>query len=618
MIRLWKTCSVMLLAFALSLLLACGGGSGNDGGDGDGGTGGTGGSTGSGSVDSDNDGYVNSVDVDDDNDGLIEIDSLEKLDWMRYDLAGTSLTDNLGNVDATGCPVDGCRGYELIADLDFDTNGDGNITGDDDYTDYDDDGSNSGWLPIGSASEPYAADFEGNNQVIRNLFIDRSTPTSLFGSIDGATHPDAHVEIRNLSILDAQIVGGSGTGVLASYLYATHITNCHVSGNVFGNYEVIGGLAGGAYNGSHIATSSAVVDIEGTLSVGALVGSIGASTAPVTVESSTASGTVRASLTGGGLVGRVSGSGAYAYISDSSASTQVYANYGGGLAGYAYKSVEINRVHASGDVDGQFYNGGLIGYVNKATITNARADGRVVASDSYAGGLIGRVDDSSRLAGVVATGDVQGGDSVGGLIGAVNPPVSTSYLTFNIDGSQTSVTEALATGEVTATGDYVGGLVGLTYNLELINSFASGNVSGARYVGGLVGDANTGSIIEKGLAVGAATGTSSVGGLVGWNDGGSYTANHFANDRGNFNAIGTNHSGGTQSPAGTEGASLVHLQCPVDQNDTACTIGTLYVNWQSYSLLIGPLWDFGTPTQLPGLNIDGVIYRDGDGDGTLD
>ena len=58
-----------------------------------------------------------STDVDIDNDGLIEISTLEQLDLMRYDLAGTSL-----NGDSTGCPATGCNGYELVADLDFDTN----------------------------------------------------------------------------------------------------------------------------------------------------------------------------------------------------------------------------------------------------------------------------------------------------------------------------------------------------------------------------------------------------------------------------------------------------------------------------------------------------------------
>ncbi|WP_338036807.1 GLUG motif-containing protein, partial [Microbulbifer mangrovi] len=92
--------------------------------------------------DTDNDGITNDIDDDDNNDGVVDADansnglidvaSWAELDAIRHSLdgVGQKLTAESG-LDKTGCPqiiVDGllherCQGYELVADLDFDTNG---------------------------------------------------------------------------------------------------------------------------------------------------------------------------------------------------------------------------------------------------------------------------------------------------------------------------------------------------------------------------------------------------------------------------------------------------------------------------------------------------------------
>ena len=82
-------------------------------------------------------------DYDADDDGLIEIRTLAQLDATRHDLNGNGVvtTFRLGTFtisdaaafaaafpspfDRLGCGFDGCSGYELLADLDFDTNGNG-------------------------------------------------------------------------------------------------------------------------------------------------------------------------------------------------------------------------------------------------------------------------------------------------------------------------------------------------------------------------------------------------------------------------------------------------------------------------------------------------------------
>ena len=63
-----------------------------------------------------------------------------------------------------GCPSDGCHGYELAADLDFDTNGNGRADAGDDYWN-----DGKGWEPVGDVEHPFTATFDGNSHVISNL-----------------------------------------------------------------------------------------------------------------------------------------------------------------------------------------------------------------------------------------------------------------------------------------------------------------------------------------------------------------------------------------------------------------------------------------------------------------
>ena len=131
-------------------------------------------------------------DYDSDNDGLIDVANLAQLDALRYDLNGDGLVDGaiwmpyytaypMGAL-GMGCPSDdGCTGYELTANLDFDTDDDGDVDSDDDYWNGGD-----GWDPIGEADTPFIADFKGNRRTVSNLFIDRDTEdeVGLFGAID--------------------------------------------------------------------------------------------------------------------------------------------------------------------------------------------------------------------------------------------------------------------------------------------------------------------------------------------------------------------------------------------------------------------------------------------------
>ena len=134
---------------------------------------------------------ASTVSYDSDDDGLIEIGSLAQLNAIRWDLDGDGAADNGAHVAAyaaafpnaatgMGCPTNSddaddndCIGYELTADLNFDTDGDGAVNWADEYWN-----SGAGWAPIGG----FAATFEGNGHAISNLYINRTSyGIGLFG-----------------------------------------------------------------------------------------------------------------------------------------------------------------------------------------------------------------------------------------------------------------------------------------------------------------------------------------------------------------------------------------------------------------------------------------------------
>ena len=106
------------------------------------------------------------TDIDTDGDGLIEIYYLEDLDAVRRQPDGSGL--QLSGVEiTTGCPTNGCKGYELMRHLDFNNN-----------ASYRNAPANrnrwttgSGWQPIGTSSNTFNAIFKGNGYTISNLMI---------------------------------------------------------------------------------------------------------------------------------------------------------------------------------------------------------------------------------------------------------------------------------------------------------------------------------------------------------------------------------------------------------------------------------------------------------------
>ena len=213
-------------------------------------------------------GYFSSAlarEVDTDGNELIEIRTLEDLDAIRNALDGRRHRyqggDGMFVESSKGCPVTGCKGYELIKDLDFndpDSYRSGRVqrawtTG-------------AGWQPIGSSAYPFTAIFEGNGYTISNLRINRTGDAGLFGVMDGSKH-DARIE--QLGLLNVDIVGGGRAGSLVAYNRAGAISESYATGYVTANGHnssvIAGGLVGRNDAGS-ISASYAAVQLRSNLS----------------------------------------------------------------------------------------------------------------------------------------------------------------------------------------------------------------------------------------------------------------------------------------------------------------------------------------------------------------
>ena len=293
------------------------------------------------------------VDYDSDDDGLIAVSNLAQLNAIRWDLDGDGSSGNSGYsqafpnaADAMGCPESRCWGYELDADLDFDTDDNGASGSGDDYWN-----DGSGWDPIGDFDNArFNTTFEGNGHTISNLFINRSSArwVGLFGFGNWSS------TIRNLGLIDANVTGQKYVGAIAGGHYSGRIISSFSTGQVSSPGDFVGGLIGASYRGV-VSTSYSMATVTGDDEVGGLVGWNDGASALGIVKASYATGAVRGDSAVGGLVG--------------------YHNHG-----------EITASYATGAVSGKRSVGGLVGAKNLGTTAFSYWDSDTTGQPSSAGG----------------------------------------------------------------------------------------------------------------------------------------------------------------------------------------------------------------------------------------
>ena len=178
-------------------------------------------------------------------------------------------------------------------------------------------------------------------------------------------------------------------------------------------------------------------------------------------------------------------------------------------AGHKITGLRIDR-------NGEDYIG-LFGHINGVTIENLSIENCDVKGYNTVGGLAGlagfNFDNSNFIKNCYLTGNVSGtGQYVGGLVGYnANSIIKNCYATANVTGDETvgglvgynndsGIQNCYTTGNVNATAYDVGGLVGFNQSSAIENSYATGNVSGSTRVGGLAGYNTNGSTIKHSVA----------------------------------------------------------------------------------------------------------------------
>lgn len=201
-------------------------------------------------------------------------------------------------------------------------------------------------------------------------------------------------------------------------------------------------------------------------------------------------------------------------------------SYVGGIAGYCNGAQDCEN---SADIDVRedgAYVGGIAGMI-RATVQNPvegnKNSGNILSTCEFTGGIAGKVtavEPSDNLRGVFNVEEnenvasVEGTHGVGGIFGSVEGTKRSGSI-YTIDFSLSDLTNA---GEITATGDYVGGIFGKGERVATIASSQNeNNVAGANYVGGLVGYSPSVNIQAAGFTNAAdISGKAYVGGIAGY------------------------------------------------------------------------------------------------------
>ena len=165
------------------------------------------------------------------------------------------------------------------------------------------------------------------------------------------------------------------------------------------------------------------------------------------------------------------------YINDD---TLTYA----GLFGYSFNATVRDLRIEDADITGANYVGGVTGCqyatdeAGRSIIQNCRVNGTVKGAENV-GGITGY--NAGAISNSSARGKVEGNTSVGGISGYISNAASSA-----------AISNCYSMNDVTATGDRAGGILGYVYQSGVIisNCYATGAVSGASRVGGILGEYN--------------------------------------------------------------------------------------------------------------------------------
>ena len=579
---------------------------------------------------------------------LIDVTTLEQLNAIRYDMDGDGTPDSwttpgeqtlyrtafgLEGSNNNTCR-DGCEGYELMRDLDFndmdpDTEGEQPsrwskncttdcVTG----TRADGTTGNIGWDPIpiwrgsssvydGSLFKPFAnvepeytlrenisfsARFHGNGLVIRNLYINEDvTPSGVeiesFTGFFDALSGEAAITNLGLEDVDIEVYRVDPTSATRSSSYV---------GALVGR-AADRGLMEDCYATGRLVVRTSDEDENGVIVyIGGLAGwNTGVMIGCYAMLSVLSEGKNLSKSHVGGLVGRNQGLIISCYATGNVSSSAAEHSYVGGIAGMNNKriasSFAMGNVLSNGKIEA--HAGGIMGYGESAINLSAIPP---MLMACYATGNV-----SSFCTGAEKSTTVVPTSSAGGIAG---------YLKERLLYSDIHIEACYATGDVSSEAVQGAGGSGVSAHAGGILGKADGQGVGEVVITACYA---TGDVEGTAIGAGAASYAGGILGLSGLTTEGdlvvAVTACYYDNS--------ATISGGTTNTDGAQSKAALQMPTVSDDNTDATDNSSIYEQWAKLELddkaRFGidditqrgdaeddDVWDFGTSTQYPSLKVD--------------
>lgn len=251
--------------------------------------------------------------------------------------------------------------------------------------------SGRGWNPIGSNSEPFSGEFNGDGHAIIGLKI--TNAESSYQGLFGVLAPNSTV--KKLVLIDEEITGNAYIGGIAGHSYGI-IEDCHVNGNITGTNRVGGlvGYLGGSNYYAKLLYSTASGTVTGENVVGGLIGyhdmryeRLSTTDNPVTVYRADVIGCANiADVIGksdvGGLIGEVYGPSGHIGCCYNAGNIIALNGSAGGIIGKESASFWWSRVKINMQTT-------VYRYYEMPGFSNCYNSGAIHAKD-FAGGLVGQ------------------------------------------------------------------------------------------------------------------------------------------------------------------------------------------------------------------------------------
>lgn len=293
------------------------------------------------------------------------------------------------------------------------------------------------WTPIGTVSNKFQGTFDGDNNTISNLKIDKQelTNAGLFGVLNT---PGV---IKNVTIHNASINANASAGSLIGSAHTGSLNNCRVTGAInISAYYKVGGLSGEGYatitnctvdgdTGSTVTGTYKQANLEGD-NVGGLIGYLGEgkrdAISDCTVKNITISGTRKV----GGIVGSIFTDNTVKNCSVANITVQ-------STATSDYIAAKSNSIGIGGIVGVYTANGSGDGSLSECSVTNLTFN---APEDVKTGCLVGGMRGNSSMTDYPAGSWAMSSNTLSGTI----PVSSGNELTMAISSATPGTTLELS------------------------------------------------------------------------------------------------------------------------------------------------------------------------------